>query len=281
MNPTPHFISVVIPTSGRRSLQRVKDALALQIRAPDELTIVEDRDRRGPGWARNRGVELSRGDIIAFIDDDTLPPPEWLKSMVDALDETGCDIAGGSFIETDPILHAVRSTRPIPTVRVVDGFGLVGNSGNLVVRRHVLDMLMARDGYLMIEEWGAYGSEDWEMMMRIRQAGFRAVYVPVHMQHLRRVTFASYMRHQYKRGIGVALLHKAIRRAGLGASPQQSILWDPERSRAGRLLGVLKSKVIGPLNASLFESRRHFLIHWAAEKFQSIGYLWGVIRYGR
>lgn len=117
--------------------------------------------------------------------------------------------------------------------------------------------------------------------MRIRSAGFRLVYVPTHVRHLRRVTVAGYMRHQFFRGIGIALLHRAIRQHGLAASPQESIIWDPERSRAGRFLGAVKAKALGPFNVSSFGRRRYFLIHWVAEKCQGAGYLWGVLRYGR
>jgi glycosyltransferase involved in cell wall biosynthesis len=281
MNAQPHRISVVIPTSGRASLAAVREGITAQSVAPQEICVIEDRDRRGPGWARNRGIERSSGDIIALLDDDTVPPPEWLASMISALDETGADCAGGSFIESDPLLNDVRTTRPLPCERILDGLGLVGNSGNLVLRRPVVDAMRDRYGHVFIESWGRYGSEDWELIMRIRDANFRLVYVPVHVLHLRRVTVASYMRHQFLRGIGVALLHQVIRRQGLTASPQQSILWDPERSRAERLLSVLKVKVLGPLNAAAFRERKHFAIHWIAEKFQGLGYIWGVIRHGR
>lgn len=281
MSAQPHRISVVIPTSGRPSLAAVQEGLSAQSVVPQEICVIVDHDRRGPGWARNRGIEQVSGDIIALLDDDTVPPPDWLASMVAALDETGAECAGGSFLETDPLLNDVRSTRPLPCERVLDGFGLVGNSGNLVLRRSVADAMRDRHGHVFIESWGRYGSEDWELIMRVRGAGFRLVYVPVHVRHLRRVTVAGYFRHQFYRGVGVALLHRSIRRSGSGASPQQSILWDPERSRAERLLSVLKVKVFGPLNAGAFRERKHFLIHWTAEKFQSLGYVWGMIRHGR
>ncbi len=276
-----HRITIVIPTSGRTSLQSVKEGIAAQTLAPDEVCVIEDRDRRGPGWARNRGIEQARGDIIALLDDDTVPPPEWLASMVAALDETGADGAGGSFIETDPLLNAIRTTRPLPRERVLDGAGLVGNTGNLVLRSTVLEAMRRRDGHVFVESWGRYGSEDWELIMRITGAGFRLVYVPTHVRHLRRVTVTGYMRHQFNRGVGVALLHRAIRRHGLATSPQESIIWDPERSRAARVLGAVKAKVLGPCNASAFQQRRHYVIHWVAEKFQGAGYVWGVLRYGR
>lgn len=81
MSASTHCVTIVIPTSGRPSLQRVTEGIAGQTLAPDQVLIIEDRDRRGPGWARNRGMEQAVGDIIALLDDDTVPPPEWLASM--------------------------------------------------------------------------------------------------------------------------------------------------------------------------------------------------------
>jgi O-antigen biosynthesis protein len=281
MTPHRHFVSVVIPTSGRRTIEDVQQALMDQSRPPDDVLIILDRERKGPAWGRNRGIEKSQGDIIAFLDDDTIPPREWLARMIDALDTTGSDGVGGSFIESDPLLNEVRSLRPLPATQIVDGFGLVGNSGNLILRRRVTEALRSRDGHVFAEQFGIYGSEDWELVMRIRQAGYRLVYVPVHVRHLRRVTITSYLKHQFNRGIGIALLHKAVRDRGQGVLPQQSVLWDPERTGAERLLGLLMAKIVGPVNASSFTHKRYFLVHWIAEKVQSIGYLWGVLRYGR
>lgn len=37
--------------------------------------------KQGQSHARNRGIEEARGDIIAFIDDDVLVDPYWLKNL--------------------------------------------------------------------------------------------------------------------------------------------------------------------------------------------------------
>ncbi|MEH0155778.1 glycosyltransferase [Limibacter armeniacum] len=42
----------------------------------------------GPAKARNVGVRSSRGDIIAFTDDDCLVTKEWLKQIVEHFDKT-------------------------------------------------------------------------------------------------------------------------------------------------------------------------------------------------
>ncbi len=271
-------ISVIIPTLGRPTLAFTLEGLKHQTTQADEIHVVLDTALRGVGWARNEGLRRSSGDIIAFLDDDTIPPPHWLESMVAAMQNHGADGAGGSFHETDPFLHEIRMLHPPPDHYSMDGPGHVGNGGNLLLRRRVFDVCLERDGYWFVESWKAFGSEDWELIMRVRAYGFHLVYLPVHMQHLRRVTPRTYWRHQFKRGVGIFRLDREIRRRGM-LPPQPSLLWDPQHNVLLRWLRIVAAKVVGPFTWRKFSRKRFFFVHWVAEKMQSLGYLWGMIRH--
>jgi histidinol-phosphate phosphatase family protein len=72
-------VDVVIPTSGRPSLEpllRALDGFGL-----GTVIVSEDRDRRGPAWARNAGWRRSDADWVAFLDDDVLPAPGWAQTL--------------------------------------------------------------------------------------------------------------------------------------------------------------------------------------------------------
>ena len=46
--------------------------------------------------ARNLGISAARGELICFVDDDVLAPPEWLGALVDGLHRhPAADCAGG------------------------------------------------------------------------------------------------------------------------------------------------------------------------------------------
>lgn len=53
--------------------------------------------RSGIPWARNACLELAAGwaDLIAFIDDDEVPEPDWLKQLAATQQGTGADIVCG------------------------------------------------------------------------------------------------------------------------------------------------------------------------------------------
>lgn len=59
------------------------------------LTVLPNTRRRGLSGARNTGVRAGVGDVVAFLDDDAVPAPDWLDRLVTALAETGADGVDG------------------------------------------------------------------------------------------------------------------------------------------------------------------------------------------
>jgi glycosyltransferase involved in cell wall biosynthesis len=94
-------ISCVVPVfNGERYLAEALDSVLRQTRPPDEIVVVDDgssdrsaeivrgygnrvryvrQDNRGAAAARNRGVELAGGELLAFIDQDDLWRPHKLE----------------------------------------------------------------------------------------------------------------------------------------------------------------------------------------------------------
>jgi glycosyltransferase involved in cell wall biosynthesis len=99
-------ISVIIPSNhGHHELMKIVHAVCLQTVKPSEIVIVDSSSERGacpevvtalcaasnvrliysyqahafPGQARNIGLELARAELIAFIDVQTIPRPNWLE----------------------------------------------------------------------------------------------------------------------------------------------------------------------------------------------------------
>ncbi len=69
-------------------------------RAREELTSVISLENEGPSGAsgaRNSGASVARGEILAFLDDDTRATPAWLEQMAPHLTDPRVLGAGGKL----------------------------------------------------------------------------------------------------------------------------------------------------------------------------------------
>lgn len=53
--------------------------------------------KQGLSYARNRGVEEAKGEIVSFADDDCIVDSGWLNAIVQAFDKCDCDCVGGKI----------------------------------------------------------------------------------------------------------------------------------------------------------------------------------------
>jgi glycosyltransferase involved in cell wall biosynthesis len=68
------------------------DQTATRLRALSERIKYRRQANAGPAAARNAGIRLSSGDLIAFTDSDCLPDEDWLGSLVAGF--TDAQVAG-------------------------------------------------------------------------------------------------------------------------------------------------------------------------------------------
>jgi glycosyltransferase involved in cell wall biosynthesis len=66
----------------------------LRARLPDAL-VTPNLHEQGLSGGRNTGIECATGDIVAFIDDDAIPQPDWLERLRDAYADPAVIGAGG------------------------------------------------------------------------------------------------------------------------------------------------------------------------------------------
>ncbi len=272
-----HRISIIIPSVRPDSVLKTKEACLNQSLKPIELIIVHDKKRHGPAWARNKGIARSTGDLIAFIDDDCIPPKNWLKDLVSAIDKYDADGAGGTYEETDAFLHDIRMRRSFPDSIQIDHSGLVGAGGNVMYTKQALIQLQQQDGYMFNEQMSI--AEDIELAWRLRRNGNNLVYVPANPIHLKSVTPTSYLCAQFGRGLGIAVLHNLQRNDKSNTQLQRSRIWGyKNKSSLMKWLSVFVYKALGPFDMKSFTSKSDFLIFWLGEKVQALGFIWAMVK---
>jgi glycosyltransferase involved in cell wall biosynthesis len=60
--------------------------------------VLLTEERKGPSYARNRGIAASSGTVIVMTDDDVLAPPEWLERIVAPFERSDVMLVTGNIL---------------------------------------------------------------------------------------------------------------------------------------------------------------------------------------
>jgi glycosyltransferase involved in cell wall biosynthesis len=147
---------------GKRVLQLRSDRLG---RMPDirfDRVPEHDPEPHYGHLARLRGIEMARGELIAYCDDDDALRPEHVALLAAALE---ADLEAGFAVSR-------MISRSRTGVETAIGWGPLA-AGNLGT-----PMIMHRREILEHGTWGpASAFEDWELVVRWLEAGIRHAYV--------------------------------------------------------------------------------------------------------
>lgn len=142
----------------------------------------------GISFARNRALREARGGIILWTDDDALPEPDWVETMLAAFDGFAADVVIGKVVprwETGapppwfvPEFAGMYALLDLggPPRRLTDR-RQTGHNVNLGFRASVVDRIGAYREDLGVGRTG--GSEDVDLCSRAYAAGLVVAYQPL------------------------------------------------------------------------------------------------------
>jgi GT2 family glycosyltransferase len=248
-------ISVVVCTYTTRRWEELRanvTALQRQTLRPHEILVVVDHEpallervaaelpgiiglasEGPPGLAgsRNTGAHQASGGIVAFIDDDAEPEPDWLERIDEAYDDASVLAVGGGILpkwstarpawfppEFDWVVGCTY--RGLPTTRSTVR-NLIG--ANMSFRREVFEHLEFFPG-LGHAGGRSLGGEETDFCIRLAESlpGGRIVYEPRacvrHHVPSDRARFSYFMQRCYVEGISKGVLARRVgSQAGLAS----------------------------------------------------------------
>jgi glycosyltransferase involved in cell wall biosynthesis len=211
-------LEVVVVDDGSRSDIA---AVVAQSSAQSPIPVrCERQQMTGLNGARNRGVAVATGDVLAFLDDDTLVSRGWAAALLRAFDSYPCAAVGGRV--------ELRLDGPepawLPQFRSflaeydlgADGRWLdddpVPVGANCAVRRSEFDRLGGFAPGLDRIGGSLVSNGDTEFFRRLRVSGGRLRYEPeasvIHCVPAERLTVDYFIKRHHAQGISDELLLK-------------------------------------------------------------------------
>jgi O-antigen biosynthesis protein len=150
--------------------------------------------RPGASRARNRGVRACDTEVVAFLDDDALPEPDWLSALALEFQDPQVMAVSGRVLslvvetEAERLFESMGGFdvgeqrwevgREHPLWFVLANFGGLGNEANLALRRRAFDLWPGFDERLGPGTTIGTGAEGPYALFSLIDRGRRVVYTP-------------------------------------------------------------------------------------------------------
>jgi GT2 family glycosyltransferase len=202
-------------------------------RRPSTITVGPNRQAAGLSGGKNTGVAVASGDIVAFLDDDAVAEPDWLKFLADSYGPPAVAGVGGMTLprwdtgrpswfphEFDWVIGCNYAGMPASLAPVRNLLG-----GNASFRREVFDLVggfttgVGRSGRKL-----PLGCEETEFCIRLHQLSPDATLLIEHRSVIwhripaARCRFTYFMTRCYAEGLSKARVSQNVGSAdGLSA----------------------------------------------------------------
>lgn len=211
----------------------------------DRIKLVIERSIQSSYAARNRGIEESSGEILAFIDSDCTPGAAWLRNGIAAL-ENNLAACGGGRVEFTYLADRPNAVEYLDSARKLDQRHYVEHLGfaataNFFARRD----LFARHGIFRTD---VISGGDFEFGRRVTGQGEIMVYIDdAVVTHPARATVSQLLKKSRRVAVGQKQLAHLGLAGQVGPSWKQLVparSW-PEDGNWSRALAIAdKAKIL-------------------------------------
>jgi cellulose synthase/poly-beta-1,6-N-acetylglucosamine synthase-like glycosyltransferase len=191
------FISVIIPFyNNQDEVIKIEEKLKQQTYPPDKVELIfidngsdsqfsfsdsflasnvlliENKYLNSPYSARNRGVEQSKGEILVFVDANSIPDENWLEEGISCLLSSNADLAGGKvFFDFQGQITAGKIVDTLTSINMKKAIQERGAAytANLFVKKKVFETIG------LFEE-GVRSGGDVRWTLKAKQQDYSIIY---------------------------------------------------------------------------------------------------------
>lgn len=295
--PVSPFVSVIVPALDAQTL--IKECLISLLRMDyprerREILVVDNgskdgtteiikqfpvrylwEGRRGASYARNRGIEASKGDILAFTDPDCLASRRWLLELARLFEGEGVGGVAGEIVpypgKTPAEQYAARRRSHSQKRPMNHPFHPFAMTPSVAYRREVFQQIGLFDTRFRGGGW-----EDADLCWRFfRGTNFKLAYAPnAVVFHRYRTTVKEFFTQHVRYGDGLARIY-AKYRGELSPDWEKSLrpYWD--------LSGLARTLAKAVLSGAEARDLSTAWLDFLRQVGQRIGFLGGTILGGR
>jgi len=207
----PPIVTIIIPTRpGQADIPAVAAARALDYPA-DRLEILVARGRQ-PAVQRNVALRAARGDLVYFLDDDTLPDAGNIRRALTAFQDPAVTILGGPNLcpatapPLEQVFAVVLGSWAMSSSRA--RYSAVGSRRPTSEKELILCNMMARRKEILAHggfDEALYPNEENALMDAVQKSGQTLLYDPEFIAYRRpRPTLRAFFKMMFTYGRGRA-----------------------------------------------------------------------------
>lgn len=173
---------------------------------PGLQLMVLAEEKPGSYSARNKGLELARGDVIGFTDSDCIPDKDWIKNALEVFKEAGIQLIAGGVDIYDATGNedlAYIFEKNVAFNQKKNSEKGISVTANLFIRKSILIDLSSFNDRLM-------SGGDAEFTRRATQKGYKLVYGKnVRVSHPSRKSIWEILRKEIRVSSGLFMRNKS------------------------------------------------------------------------